>query len=349
MEQVKEQIIEQLTEQSAQQLENIIQNSSNQLKISAANFMKVYFEFEAEIKKIELLSVKMQELRESAGNASENLPNEYYNYLQQRKNIMSEEKWNNWYAAVVEFQKKLNSFLGQQMKTVFVAVSGRKGTKQVEIYELPIQNFLKPGISKNNKFIGKLDASLKKLREETNGAKKISFENDEYFSDLSETYLEALERYDQMKSKELQGFYYQIKNQFEIVDVKNKGDIGEAFLNGALGKKKIPLGKNIEINLKNFGGFVIQVDNASGLLFGDFSGKGKIEYSAKSTGASFMGFPQVISLAQDILSGNIVNKKDLKNKQKEYLDRGSTRNQIQTVIDESVQEILKTLKLQRRN
>lgn len=347
MKNVKEKVIDSFIEHSSQKLENIVQNSSNQLKVSAAKFMQVYFNFQEKIAQTEFLSQRMQELRHLAKEANESLPSEYNNYLQERKKILSENNWDILYSAILVFQEELNSFLGQQIKTVFVATSGRKGKKQVEIYELPTQNFLKPGISSKNKFIGKLAVSLRKLRDQANGAKKIIVEDEKYFNDLSQTYLEALERYNQLKLEGIYGFYYQIKNQFNIVNVKNKGDMGEAFLNGVLGKKKKALNKNIETNLKIFGGLVIEVDSGSGLLFGDFTGAEGIEYSAKSMGASFLGISQVVSLAQDILSGNIITKNDLKNKQKEYLNRSGLRNQVQIVVDENLQEILKNLKLKR--
>ena len=338
MVELENKVIDIFDEETNKTIETIISSNANQLQVLAANFLKNYNNVKDQIYKIEDYSEKMQQLRHSAKNSQTSLPKEYENLEKERKNLMNKSWWEKVESNANQFQIGLNSLLNQKIATVYVSVSGKKGSKKVSIYELPQGEFIKPSISSSNKLVGRYQVSLKTLK----NLQKIIPEESRNIEDLDYTYLTALERYEKMKTHKFYGFYWiNSRKKYEMVSVSNKGDIGEAYLNAALGKRKILMGKNIEGNLKRFAKLVVQVDSGSGLLFGDFTGANGIEYAAKSQGASTLGMQQMVDLAKDIITGKIVDEQALRKKQKEYLKEGSVRNKIRKDIDEEIRTILK--------
>lgn len=295
---------------------------------------------------IEHCSLKMQEFRVAARLAQTDLPEEYEQYQQTRKNIMTEAWWHKVENSVNTFQREVNNLLGQTIKTVYVATSGRGKSKQVNIYELPVTAVTKPGINSHNQVVGRYRPTLTYLRSKAiNLTHQEQQENDQWYKSLSETYIEAIRRFDKMKNNAIAGFYWSEGKgkKAGYISVSNRGDIGEAFAQAVLQEHKIQMSKNIEGNLKRFASLVAQVDSISGLLQGDIKGKNGVQYAAKTYGASTMGIDQAIQLAQEILSGQIVNVTDLQNKQKQYIQQGSLRNHIVTDINEEVEILIKDL------
>ena len=344
---IEDQILDIFAANSAEELQKLISQTTNPLITAAANFKKNYLGIQEQIQAIENISMRMQLLRHSAKNSTTNLPVEYAQLKKARAQLMSEAWWQQVENNMNQFQFKLNEILGQKISTVYVTTSGRGKNKQVHIYELPLEGFTKPGISSQGKLVGRYSISLKQLR---NKAKEIFPLEKRDMQALSDTYLVALERYNAMKKHNYNGFYWKnSKKQYEMIRVSNKGDIGEAFLNAALGEQKIMMSQNIEGNLKRFAKLVAQVDNASGLLFGDFRNSQGMEYQAKSEGASTLGLQQMVNLADEILTGNITTISVLKQKQKQYLKQSYLRNEIKTELEETTKNLIKELILVQKN
>ena len=335
--------IEQFTEATVTELTKIIQSSNNALMVSAARFKRNYLEVKDQIVKIEEIAQRMQNIRHSARESSTTLPKEYERLAQSRQQLMNAAWWEKVQHNMEQFQIELNAMLDQKIATVYVTTSGRGKNKKVHIYELPQGEFIKPGISSTNRLVGRYVASLQSLRSK---AIERFPDKDRNIEILSNTYLLALSRYEQLKARKISGFYWKEwnkKSPYGMVTVSNKGDIGEAFLHAALGKRKILMGKNMEGNLKRFAKLVVQVESGSGLLFGDFTGADGIEYAAKSEGASMLGMQQMIDLAEEILSGTIYDVATLRKKQQQYLKASAPRNMIQTDLDGHIQDVIKNL------
>ena len=344
---IEQQIVDIFDRESIPVLENIIRQSTNKLQVIAARFMKNYINVQNQIQQIEIDAIKMQEMRHTAKESNSSLPQKYQQLLNARKQIMTQSWWNQIIANADEFQNELNALLGQQISTVYVATQGRGKNKQVKIYELPQGEFIKPGISSANKVVGRYQISLTQLKQK---AKELIPDKDRDIAALSQTYLTALARYEELKAKKYAGFYWLTsKKKYRMIAVSNKGDIGEAFLNAALGKKKIFMGTNIEANLSQFAKLVAKVDSGSGLLFGDFTGDNGIEYAAKSEGASMLGMQQMVTLAQEILSGQVVDVNGLRQKQKQYLQAGTLRNTIKTDVHDELKALLNIIKTNKKS
>lgn len=346
MSDIVQDIIDYYSEESVPLLESMIRENTSTLQVAAAQFMKNCIAVKGQIDSIKELSRKLQEKRHSIENASISLPQEYQRLFNARKNLMTTALWHQIENNVNTFQAQLNELLGQSIKTVYVRVSGRQGQRMVNLYELPLRDVTKPSISSNNTIVGRYSLSLAYLQSQaTNLSQQLASDDPVYYQLLSDTYLEALARYEKIRTHQYSGFYWrERKGKSGFISVTNKGDIAEAFANAALGKKKILMNTNIEGNLKRFAKLVVKVDNTSGLLYGDIESQDpNIQYAIKTAGASTMGVTQAIQLAQEILSGQIIDKIGLQKKQQQYLNQGVARNEIVGDINNELNTLLQTL------
>lgn len=341
-----EQISDNIIENFIEEVTKIIteQGETQALQIISNEFLVKLQQFEDQINNIEKQAEHMQNLRHSLGSGYKEAV-EYKKLLQERKKMMSDLQWQQFMAIIEKYTIQLNSILGQQIKTVYVSVSGRKNNKQVNIYDLSGQNdqFFKPGISKTNQLIGRLTPTLKQLKVQGMEITKFDLRTESEVETLKETYLESLNRY--IKSKQRRIIYWKKqKNNYDAVWVSSKGDIAEAFLN-SLFSNKPKLGKGLETNIGRFARVVLEVDSGSGMLSGDFASQdGKIQYAAKSFGASMAGITQLIDLAKQINKGEIYNIEQLKQVQKNKAEIAGLRNLLLQDINENKDELIDFIK-----
>lgn len=341
-----EQISDNIIENFIEEVTNIIteKGEAQALQIISNEFLIKLQQFKKSINEIEDQAKRMQNLRNSLGDGYKQAT-EYKALLQERKQMMSKLQWQQFMAIIEKYSIQLNSMLGQQIKTVYVSVSGRKNNKQVNIYDLSGQHdqFFKPGISKTNQLIGRLTPTLKQLKTQAEEITKFDLRTESEVETLKETYLESLNRY--IKSKQRRIIYWKKqKNNYDAVWVSSKGDIAEAFLN-SLFSNKPKLYKELETNIGRFALVVLEVDTGSGILSGDFASQDKkIQYAAKSFGASMAGITQLIDLATQISKGEIYNIEQLKQVQKTKAESAGLRNLLLKDIEEEKDGLIDFIK-----
>lgn len=341
-----EQISDNIVENFIEEVTKIIteQGEAQALQVISNEFLVKISQFKDQIDNIQKQAEHMQNLRHSLGNGYKEAT-EYKKLLQERKKMMSDLQWQQFMTIIEKYTIQLNSILGQQIKTIYVSVSGRKNNKQVNIYDLSGQNdqFFKPGISKTNQLIGRLTPTLKQLKTQGLEITKFDLRQESEVETLKNTYLEALNRY--INSKQRRIIYWQKnKNNYDAVWVSSKGDIAEAFLH-SLFSNKPKLAKHIETNIGRFALIVLEVDTGSGILSGDFASQdGKIQYAAKSFGASMAGITQLIDLATQISKGEIYNIEQLKQVQKTKAQSAGLRNLLLKDIEEEKDELIDFIK-----
>ena len=139
-------------------------------------------------------------------------------------------------------------------------------------------------------------------------------------------------------------YWKEQNNRFGAIKVLNKGDISEAFLH-SLFSTSPKLGARLETNIGRFAHKIIEVDNTSGILSGDFMSQDKkIQYAAKSCNASMVQITQIVELANQIVQGKIYSINQLKKIQKEKIKSGSLRNYLISDMKEIEKDLIKHIK-----
>ena len=343
-----EAIVDELLQISEQNLNTSMQDilddstQAQYLKNLAQAFLEVVKLQQKNIKQIEELSKIMQNARHGVINFAEA---EYNTWVANRRHLMEQLDWQRIEQTANYFQQGLNLLLDQQVITVYASISKRMG---VEVYNIDTGKLVKPGISSRNQIVGKINPSLKKLKAASTLIQDFDGRTPEQVKSYKQIYIEALQRYYNTKNRAI--YWKKNKDKFGAVIVRNKGDIAEAFLSTLFADKAMKLGKNMEGNIGRFAKLVAQVDNTSGLLLGDFESKRKrIQYAAKSYGASTVGLQQMIDLAESILSAkpSIYNIQSLRQEQKRAIKQSGLRNQLQEFVGVDNIEKLKNILIEQ--
>lgn len=166
---------------------------------------------------------------------------------------------------------------------------------------------------------------------------------------LTEAYLKLLERAKATKSNNNSKIFIPYKNGQEkkIAQISARGDIAEAYLklllNSSNTDKKY---SNVDDAILDILVSAEKVTNLSGMFKGDFekkNGDQTIEIAAKSFGASFMGYKQMINFAKKTLS--MLGKKDANAKIQSAIQKkqtgGGKRNSLNVQINDIIEEAVK--------
>lgn len=222
------------------------------------------------------------------------LPMKVIKNAQEYKSIMHE---------VFKLQKSIMIFLGQKIELIFVYTDPRNNynvtLRQLSDSEKDL-SVSKAASSRGGAYSGRYS------RKFINDTKFVIDEYDD--SVLQKTYSEVYQRY--LKSKEylkLKGaayIFWRMENKkADGVYITGAGVLAEAYVNFYVNMFKGFVGETeqdvcIYMRQPKYGAIV--VDGTSGFLQGDVSKDGT-EYAVKATGASAMGYSEIVDYAKEIL------------------------------------------------
>lgn len=321
--------------------ENVVlehQNDLAFLKQAALDYKDIVKNLNAKLTLFTSTLRRQQQIRRQFGRVNAQGLDEYIKNKQEIQQFLSSDIPKQLYKASFEFQNKLNEFLGQQVKMIFVV----EGISGPELYEMTSEEILKFDYGSRNSLVARyratnedLGKSLKKL-EITESNLNFSL------SGLKTTYSEVLERYRISRSQNLRILMWKPGVAWKKMTVSAEGDINEAYAAFVFLNKTSPsFKKALEYNIDDFASGIAAVDNMSGLLKGDVS-VGNIEYGIKSANASTLGLKQMEKLATQILSEDF-GPESLKKVQQAMINKAKTRNHISTLIDSTTDELIKIL------
>lgn len=288
-------------EEIAQSLEN---NSellikANQLRMNAISFLnKVPLTL---LEKPGYIDRKIANLKRSiSGDNSEISVVQAVNEM--RENLIDTIEYAEYTKSKIDFQHKLNEFIGQKVVTKYVYSNMRTG--EVTLVEVDSKLALKLDAFRGTMRYTNMDY-IKQQRAKT----QAQTEDEIQAAKLKETYFEVLRRGRESKRKFaakkdkgglgmkniLMIMWY--LGEWKWMQVSSEGDINEAYANFYLNKLFSLFNSGIEQNIDTYmmkG--VVDVDNVSGLLQGDVN-VDNIAYAIKSKGASALGDTDIIATA----------------------------------------------------
>lgn len=258
----------------------------------------------------------------------------------------------------LKFQHKLNLFLGQQIKTIYV-YRGKKG--EVVLAEIDSNQVVQEDAVRHTMRYTNKSAIMQAV--DTSRKKTTTAEINESHN-LKLTYRETIYRANQFKKKiSLANRNHdkgeQLKRQIIIMwksggdwqrmTVSSMGDINEAYAAFYLNKAFQLFQQDIESNVgtfmthPNYG--VGAVDNISGLLQGDVN-IGQTAYAIKSAGATVLGDVDLLNVAAALASTSPDNitQEMVKTIQSNLASMGVVRNRLYNEVNKEIDDISEELK-----
>lgn len=258
----------------------------------------------------------------------------------------------------LKFQHKLNLFLGQQIKTIYV-YRGKKG--EVVLAEIDSNQVVQEDAVRHTMRYTNKSAIMQAV--DTSRKKTTTAEINESHN-LKLTYRETIYRANQFKKKiSLANRNHdkgeQLKRQIIVMwksggdwqrmTVSSMGDINEAYAAFYLNKAFQLFQQDIESNVgtfmthPNYG--VGAVDNISGLLQGDVN-IGQTAYAIKSAGATVLGDVDLLNVAAALASTSPDNitQEMVKTIQSNLASMGVVRNRLYNEVNEEIDDISEELK-----
>lgn len=258
----------------------------------------------------------------------------------------------------LEFQHKLNLFIGQKIKTLYV-YRGRGG--EVVLAEIETPKVIQEDTIRHSMRYTNRSAVLEAV---ATAREKVTAEEIDKSNNLKVTYREVIYRSNQFKSKlrtlnkgrsedaritSAIVIMWLSGNTWQRMSVSSVGDINEAYAAFYLNQQFDSFQKDIEKNVETFmtdeDNGVAAVKNISGLLEGDVN-IGKTAYAIKSAGASVLGDTDLLNivatlatLTPDQLTRELVEKiKNHLNKQAQ-----TSRNTVYKSVNSEIDNILTEL------
>ena len=258
----------------------------------------------------------------------------------------------------LKFQHKLNLFLGQQIKTIYV-YRGKKG--EVVLAEIDSNQVVQEDAVRHTMRYTNKSTIMQAV--DTSRKKTTTAEINESHN-LKLTYRETIYRANQFKKKiSLANRNHdkgeQLKRQIIIMwksggdwqrmTVSSMGHINEAHAAFYLNKAFQLFQQDIESNVgtfmthPNYG--VGAVDNISGLLQGDVN-IGQTAYAIKSAGATVLGDVDLLNVAAALASTSPDNitQEMVKTIQSNLASMGVVRNRLYNEVNEEIDDISEELK-----
>lgn len=308
------------------------------LKQAAMDYKRIVDDLDGRLKLFSQTLKRQSQIRRQVGKTNVQQVDEYIKNKEKVHEFLISDIPKKLYHASFEFQNKLNEFLGQQVKMIFV-VEGASGP---ELYEMTSEEILRFDYSSSNQLSARykvtsddLGKSLKHLEiNESN----LNFS----LTGLKTTYSEVLARYRISRSKNLRLLMWKPGNSWKKMTISAEGDINEAYAAFVFLNKVSPSFKRtMEYNIGDFAQGVAAVDNMSGLLKGDVS-VGNIEYGIKSADASALGLKQMENLANQILMEDF-GPDSLQKVQQKLASRAKTRNHISDLVNNTTDDLLEMI------
>ena len=288
-------------------------------------FMKAALKY---IEQFELMLNEMYKIR-NMKKKPEKIQALYRRYEKQRSIFLTSSLSIKILQETERFQQALSTFLGQSLKTIYVFEG-----KIYDISNIPIKNIVSAGYTSSNKFQGVYNSAAIKniIKNQKELAPELKFDES-----VTPVYQESLRRYQATKN---QVIFWKEKGRSMVQRVQSRGSIEEAYAN-------LAISRNVKFSNKGWteadiGIFVkqgvMQVDNVSGRLKGDFA-IGDIEYAVKSLNASMVGIKQFIVLAEMILTKEF-NIDKLRQVKAEDEKKGRSINALSTELTEELNSLI---------
>lgn len=348
MENIANQAVQIADEEVLETIKENIEGNGILLKQEAQKFLNNIENIYNKIQNINLIEKSIYRIKNqiNSGQGDEALLQEELS--QYRKQRLSDVEFQKFTNEILNFQNKLNEFLGQKIKIIYVYVS--PNGKTVKLFELDnsANHIMQSYASKGGGF--------KPRYKNLNQKQKDITEDIPILQGLKAAHSAAIWRARYGKKKRQSSnilLLWKPLGDWKQMWISSEGDINESYAAFYLRNEPNPTfesSKNIEVLLDVFltshPSGVLYVDNVSGLLEGDVS-LNNIEYAIKSKGASSLGYNQIINLANTIaqmdeLQITVDFLKDIK---EQLYKAGKTRNKIlENVLINEREEILQELK-----
>lgn len=349
MENVVNEVLQSADQQMLEALEIDLRGNGTELKIRANLFLNNIVKIYERIRNINLIENSVARIKAQIKTENGDISILEQELSQYKREKLEKEEFNKFMNEVLNFQKDLNTFLGQQIKIIYV-YSNKDGSN-VKLFEIDnsadhlTQSFASKG--------GGLKARYKNLSQTTLNSIGTEYIKDQSLvAGLNRAYSETIWRARYGKKKRQSNnilLLWKPLGDWKEMWISSEGDINESYASFYLREDFINA-NNIETLLDKFltssPSGVLYVDNISGLLEGDVS-VGNIEYAIKSKGASTLGYKQTIDLANIISSMNDqeITEEFLKGIKKQLHERGTTRNKIlENTLNNDREKILDELK-----
>lgn len=355
---MEQEIFKKADEEVEKILENNWQQQAKILKEQTAVFLHSVEDIRKEIESYNLGQRKIYSLKQVLNKA--NNPEQVQKDIDQIKknNTINQNNFLSFLALVDNYSKNLNSYLEHSIKTIYV-YRNSKGT--VKLYELTGEidtSVIKFNVASKGR--GAVGTYKSPLRNREKYTKLEVLNNDGLIEAYNTAYnrgmqiKKQLNSSDKAKEKKLSGMwvYWKDHNRWDKMKVNTVGDLAEAYAYFALDdarNKKFATLKTLETRVKHFMlDGVAKVDNISGVLYSDVFAN-KQQYAIKSMGASFMGYQQVLKIADTIM---VLAPKDIvsymkkeyeKLKQKNKLKKGQRNKIFNSEVNKNIDEILEQL------
>lgn len=293
---IAKEALDQANEQSAQILYNDIKATEDEVKLSAAQLVNYaeYLKNKWYNSTYVLQSIKKDE----------DPINKVFQF--QKKMVQTTQEFKILMSYVFDLQNKINSFLGQQIQMVYTFIKS-DGTVEVYKFNNDIEHLKisRASSSRGGNITGRIRFTAK---ERKNLEKFIPNYNP---ASLDSTFQEVYNRYliSKLKTKgKLYGSFYifwNTGNGWEGSKITGVGALGESYFNFFI--NEYTFSSFMEEAVKDFitnNKYGVEVgDSTSGFLQGDVT-KGIFEYGVKSTGASALGYSDIIQYAYEIQSAD---------------------------------------------
>lgn len=303
---IADEVVDTLHEEAIQEVNNELNVSAQDVRDSAARVLAYAFQLQAKYnnnmrigQQIGLMHDELTDLK---------------NF--QSSMVQTNEEYKELMSRVLDLQNKANGFLGTLVRVAFVSISG---SGKVQVYEM--KNTIdhwgvsKASSARGGALAGRIKAGLAK-----DHGKKMMKTLPRLDATFKEVYQRSL--ISKKKTTGMHGAFYifwKPGNKWERYKVTSKGTLGEsyfAFFINEFDNFADFIEQAIDTFMREQGMGVMFVDNASGFLRGDVSKNG-VEYAVKATGASAMGYIQIVKeYAEEIFNASDLEKYllDLKNR-----------------------------------
>lgn len=311
---ILEQLVQQISEMAAE--DSVAALETKKLQKASQKFLKEYEIFEQKRQQVKTIVTHMKKLRDGvSGSKTEidkrmNEMKEYANYKNSKTTII-QEYFRPFYESMHFFHDALNEALGQNIVYTFLIWSSKEHT--MIPYELDNPLLLIDEIDMrssgeiNARFVSSMAKVQNAIEQYGKAIRQSSFSREDK-TQLDFTYESIQERWKYATDLGTHRVMWKPKGEWNVYKVSSGGDFDEAY--GAIiftrkGQNTSFKVATLQFAVDLFMEFVKQVDSASGMLQGDYSGDNGLEYAAKGVGASFMGFDQFVKVARAFSKGEL--------------------------------------------
>ncbi len=353
---VVDSMIDQGIEQSLQSWDQVLKETSAPLQQCARELIKLapstaLLSFNAK----GIVKKHRDDLIQSIDRSPDEVVDAVQKYVEAKEAVLTGDALKKYTNKKFEFWHKLNEFLGQPVKTVFV-YRGR-GAQDIVLAEIDSTEVVREDTERHTmRYLNSKnkDNSPSALEQAIAVAReKESKEDKKNSNNLKLTFREVLYRANRFKSEVSKArttsaiiILWLKGSVWQKMSVSSEGDLSEAYASFYLKKQfnlfKTEMEQNVDTFMTSHPSGVQYVDNISGLLQGDVLAD-NIEYAIKSAGASVMGDNDILTVAAMIATGEYFTATMAGAIKKTLENRGQYRNKLVNEVDCTIEEILQNL------